>query len=90
MDGEHRTRVDDLEATWRLDHQRIRIVNVYNTSENLPVVNFQRSGCPDLAEARERLPKLSRLWDAVRHDLWAEWALVPPSRASRVHGYDGR
>jgi hypothetical protein len=30
------------------------------------------AAAPDLAEMRERFPKLSRLWDAIRQEYWAE------------------
>lgn len=26
---------------------------------------------PDLAEMRERFPEHTRLWDAIRHEFWA-------------------
>ncbi len=29
---------------------------------------------PDLAQLRDRYPGLSRLWDAVRHEFWAQFS----------------
>jgi hypothetical protein len=68
------TEVDGLEASWTLDDHEIGIVGVYDTSGNLPVVSIDHGSYPDLAEARERWPKLTRLWNAVRHDFWSEIA----------------
>lgn len=34
------------------------------------------TAAPDLAEARERFPGLSPLWDAIRREYWSE--LVAP------------
>lgn len=31
------------------------------------------AAAPDLAEMRERFPKLSGLWDAIRREYWAEF-----------------
>ncbi|MFI6366385.1 hypothetical protein ACIBG0_26955 [Nocardia sp. NPDC050630] len=77
----HRTEIDGVQATWRLNHLRqVEIMNVHNTSEPLPIVTFGPSSYPDLARAREQWPKLARLWDAVRHDMWTE--LFPRYRRS--------
>ncbi len=65
------TEVDGLEASWTLDNHEIGIVSVYDTSENLLVVSIYQHPYPDLAEARERWPKLAQLWNAVRHDYWS-------------------
>ncbi|MFI5776652.1 hypothetical protein [Nocardia sp. NPDC051570] len=69
----HTTEIDGLKATWRLDHHpvRIGIMAVYNTAENLPLTEFDHR-YPDLTDAREQLPELWRLWDAVCHDMWVE------------------
>ncbi|ATL67191.1 hypothetical protein [Nocardia terpenica] len=73
MDDIHRTEVDGIEATWRLHHPlRIGITQVYNTSEGLCLVPFDPGGGLDLADARTRFPKLEMLWDAIRHEFWAE------------------
>ncbi|MGY1895151.1 hypothetical protein [Nocardia gipuzkoensis] len=39
---------------------------------------------PDLAQARELLPKSTGLWDAVRHDFWSQ--LLPRHRPSSTTG----
>ncbi|WP_280189629.1 MULTISPECIES: hypothetical protein [Nocardia] len=39
---------------------------------------------PDLAQARELLPKLTGLWDAVRHDFWSQ--LLSRQRPSSTTG----
>lgn len=78
----HQTEIDGLQATWTLDHRptRIRILTVTHTSNNLLAVQFPSGQCPDLAQARTLYPELTKLWDAVRRDLWCE--LVPRSRPS--------
>lgn len=81
MDEMHRTEVDGFRATWRLNYLgQIAIINVHNTFENLPIVTFGPDSYPDLVLARDQWPKLMRLWDAVRHDMWTE--LVPRYRPS--------
>lgn len=38
-----------------------------------PLLNVDvTAAAPDLADVREKYPNLSRLWDAVRHEYWAE------------------
>ncbi|WP_327093553.1 hypothetical protein OIE68_25225 [Nocardia vinacea] len=82
----HRTEIDGLRATWRLNHLRqVEIMHVHNTSEILPTVTFGPGTFPDLVQARDQWPKQARLWDAVRHDLWM--VLVPRYRASVTAGY---
>ncbi|MBF6208649.1 hypothetical protein IU483_31945 [Streptomyces gardneri] len=77
MDDVHRTEVDGLRVTWRfVQHHLIAIVAVDHASDASPVVSFSPGGYPDLAQARELLPELTRLWDAVRHEFWAR--LFPP------------
>ncbi|MFQ6398772.1 hypothetical protein ACLMAJ_35710 [Nocardia sp. KC 131] len=72
-----RTEVDGLRVTWRLvQHHLIAIVSVDNASDASPVASFSPSNYPDLALARELLPELARLWDAVRHEFWTK--LIPP------------
>lgn len=72
MTGEvHRhTEIDGLRALWRVDHRRGRIVllAVRDLSGALPLTPGDRL---DLAAARERWPRLTPLWDAVRHDFWS-------------------
>ncbi len=78
--GEHRTEVDGWLAEWRIDHQCIRMMVVRNGSED-PLVSFTAASAPDLAYMRDRFPELSRLWDAIRHEYWAEF--TPTRRDSR-------
>ncbi|WP_157110528.1 hypothetical protein [Nocardia anaemiae] len=54
---------------------------VHNTSDATPIASFAPGDYPDLVQARERLPKLAELWDAVRHDFWTE--AIPAHRRSR-------
>lgn len=71
--SERRTEVDGWQATWRLDRHRIRIMLVRNASDPLPLISVTTADiAPDLAQVREQFPKLSRLWDALRHEYWAE------------------
>jgi hypothetical protein len=53
-----------------------------NTSNATPTVSFAPGHYPDLAQAREQLPKPAKLWDAVRHDFWTE--LLPHQRHSTM------
>lgn len=77
-----RTEVDGLRVTWRLiQNHLISIVAVQNASDASPVLSFTPTACPDLAQARELHPGLTKLWDAVRHDFWT--TLIPP-RPSRA------
>ena len=78
--GEHRTEVDGWLAEWRIDHHQIRMMLVRNGSEK-PLLLCTAASAPDLAQMRERFPELSRLWDAIRHEYWAEF--TPPRRNSR-------
>lgn len=80
MDSIHRTEVDGLHAIWRLNHNRIAIILVRNTFDVQAVVSFAPGPYPDLAEARERFPELTRLWDAIRHAYWEELIPRPRSR----------
>ncbi|MFE7801456.1 hypothetical protein [Nocardia sp. NPDC057440] len=77
MDDMRRTEVDGLRVTWRLvQHHLIAIVAVDNACDASPIASFCPSNYPDLALARELLPELARLWDAVRHEFWTR--LFPP------------
>ncbi|MGY1961797.1 hypothetical protein [Nocardia gipuzkoensis] len=77
MDDMRRTEADGLHATWRLFHDHlITIVAVHEASGAAPIVSFGPDDFPDLAQARELLPDLNTLWDAVRHDFWTK--LIPP------------
>ncbi len=78
---EVRTEADGLGVTWRvLQDQLISIVAVHSASDPAPIVSFGPDAYPDLVQARELLPELTRLWDAVRHDFWAK--LIPPPPGS--------
>jgi hypothetical protein len=77
MDDVRHTEVDGVRVTWRfVRHHLIAIVAVDNTCDASPVVSFSPENYPDLAGARELLPELARLWDAVRREFWAK--LIPP------------
>ena len=70
------TQAGDWLAVWKLDRRRIRILLVQHSSgaqTALPAPGD--SSAPDLAEVRERFPELTRLWDAVRHEFWANAVL---------------
>ena len=80
MDGIHCTKTKELHAIWRLRQQQIAIMRLQTPDDEI-VVSFEPGPYPDLAEARERFPRLTRLWDAVRHQYWAQ--LAPPLRFPR-------
>ncbi|WP_329408636.1 hypothetical protein OG563_40605 [Nocardia vinacea] len=72
--SEHHTEVDDWQAIWRLEHHGIRIMLVRNVFESSPLMSVTApTSAPDLAQMREQFPKLSRLWDAIRHEYWSEF-----------------
>ncbi|MFI7668592.1 hypothetical protein [Nocardia sp. NPDC049526] len=72
--SEHRTEVGGWVAEWRIDRHRIRIMSVHNQSEDNPLFSAGApSTAPDLARMRERFPDQSPLWDAIRHEYWAEF-----------------
>lgn len=71
--SKHRIEVDGWLAEWRLDHHRIQMLLVRNTSEPDPLMSVTvPAAAPDLAQMRERFPNLSPLWDAIRHEYWTE------------------
>ncbi|MBF6329097.1 hypothetical protein [Nocardia transvalensis] len=77
MDDLRRTEAEGLRVTWRLEgHHGIRILQVRKVSDGSVVVSFGPGNHPDLAAARELLPDLAKLWDAVRRDFWA--VFIPP------------
>ncbi|WP_067841235.1 hypothetical protein [Nocardia lijiangensis] len=79
MDDARRTEADGLYVTWRLvQHHLISIVAVHNASDASPVVAFGPDMLSDLARARELLPELTKLWDAVRHDYWTNFIAPHP------------
>ncbi|MEV5835089.1 hypothetical protein [Nocardia sp. NPDC052112] len=72
--SERCTEVDGWVAHWLLDHHHVRIMLVGNESETQPLFSAAvLAAVPDLAEMRERFPKLSGLWDAIRREYWAEF-----------------
>ncbi|MGV9816974.1 hypothetical protein [Nocardia xishanensis] len=88
MDDMRRTEADGLRATWRpFQDYLISIVAVHEESGTTPIVSFGPEGFPDLAQARELLPEMNKLWDAVRHDFWTK--LIPPPPQSRQWRWTG-
>ncbi|WP_157124183.1 hypothetical protein [Nocardia pseudovaccinii] len=66
--------MDSWLAVWRLDQHRIRIMLVHNLFESKTLISVRNpAAAPDLVQMREQFPKLSRLWDAVRHEYWTEF-----------------
>ncbi|WP_433525825.1 hypothetical protein ACQPZ2_13460 [Nocardia pseudovaccinii] len=57
---------------------------VHNTSDSTAIASFEPGDYPDLVQARELLPELAKLWDAVRHDFWTE--AIPAHRRPRPPG----
>ncbi|MGY1900980.1 hypothetical protein ACW9HR_37055 [Nocardia gipuzkoensis] len=77
MNEVRQTEVDGVRVTWRfVHHHLIAIVAVNNAADASPVVSFSPDNYPDLAQARELFPELTRLWDAIRREFWAK--LIPP------------
>ncbi|WP_280462913.1 hypothetical protein [Nocardia carnea] len=69
--GTRYTEVDGWSAAWRCDRASIRILRV-RLSSGAPVeLSIVGPYIPDLAEMRERFPEHTRLWDAIRHEFWA-------------------
>ncbi|WP_157224203.1 hypothetical protein [Nocardia paucivorans] len=69
----HRTEVDVWQAIWFLERRRIRTIRVDNISEPRTLLSVTiPADAPDLADMRERLPNLTPLWDAVRHEFWTK------------------
>ncbi|MQY21984.1 hypothetical protein NRB20_50970 [Nocardia sp. RB20] len=78
--SEHRTEAGQWQAIWMFDQSRIRIVLVHNMSESTDLFRTESpTTAPDLAQMREQYPRLSRLWDAIRHEFWTE-SLGPGGR----------
>lgn len=71
---ERRTEVDGWLAVWEIDHWHIRIMLVRSHIDGVrPLLTVDVAAvAPDLADMREKCPNLSGLWDAVRHEYWAE------------------
>jgi hypothetical protein len=68
VDSEHHSRVDGLDATWRVIHHQIRIVKVHSESDQRDVTFAPGT---DLVDARQLHKRWNRLWDKVRDDFWA-------------------
>ncbi|UGT66053.1 hypothetical protein LTT66_22390 [Nocardia gipuzkoensis] len=80
----HHTEVGGYQASWRLEGHRVAIMVVRCTSDVTPIASYGPGSYPDLARARELLPHLTGLWDAVRHDFWSR--LLPRHRPSSTTG----
>ncbi|WP_280433986.1 hypothetical protein [Nocardia carnea] len=65
------TEVDGWSAAWRCERERIRILRVRLSSGAPAELSTAGAYIPDLAEMRERFPEHTRLWDAIRHEFWA-------------------
>ncbi|WP_063046998.1 hypothetical protein [Nocardia pseudovaccinii] len=75
--SEHHTEVGGWLAEWQIDHHRIRIMLVHSGSESHPLMSASApAAAPDLARMREQFPDLSPLWDAIRHEYWAEFFIT--------------
>ncbi|MQY21398.1 hypothetical protein NRB20_45090 [Nocardia sp. RB20] len=71
-------------AHWSLDRHCVRILSVRNESEITPLFSVSvLAAAPDLADMRDRYPKLSDLWDAIRSEYWAEFF---PTERKPHHG----
>ena len=69
----YRTEVEGWQAAWIFDHALIRIMLVHNESDATELIRADNPAtAPDLAALRERFPRLSPLWDAVRRQFWTE------------------
>ncbi|MBF6225219.1 hypothetical protein IU470_08865 [Nocardia abscessus] len=76
----HHTEAGGFQAIWRLERHRIAIMVVRGASDVTPIASYGPDSYPDLAQVRELLPKMTALWDAVRHDYWSR--LLPRHRPS--------
>ncbi|MFI1459261.1 hypothetical protein [Nocardia carnea] len=72
------TEVDGWSAAWRCDRENIRILQVRLASGAPVELSTVGAYVPDLAEMRERFPEHTRLWDAIRHEFWAN--AIPEGR----------
>ncbi|MFE7741969.1 hypothetical protein [Nocardia sp. NPDC057455] len=77
------TEAAGFQAIWRLEGHRIAIMVVRGTSDVTPIASYGPGSYPDLAQARELLPGLTGLWDAIRHDFWSQ--LLPRRRPSSAY-----
>lgn len=76
--GTRYTEVDGWSAAWRCDYKSIRILQVRLSSGAPLELSIVGAYVPDLAEMRERFPEYTRLWDAIRHEFWAN--AIPEGR----------
>lgn len=74
-DGVHRTEIDGYQVTWCLHPPHLIAIMAVHDNGRL-LASFEPGAYPDLVQARELLPRLEKLWDAVRHDFWTN--LCPP------------
>ncbi|MBB5916935.1 hypothetical protein BJY24_005847 [Nocardia transvalensis] len=80
--GERCTEIDGWQAVWRLEQHSIRMMLVHNVSDALTLMAATTPAvAPDLAHMREQFPRLTRLWDAVRHEYWTEF--ITPQQSAR-------
>ncbi|MEU6561744.1 hypothetical protein [Nocardia nova] len=59
------------QAIWRRNPDQIRILAVHEIPSAAALFTAPETIAPDLAEMRDRMPELSPLWDAIRHEYWA-------------------
>ena|GEM_PF-4590024 len=79
---EHRTEVDGWLTVWLIVRHVPRMMLLRKLSETRPIASSDTpAAAPDLAQMRERFPRLDKLWDAVQHEYWAE--LCPSPKTSR-------
>lgn len=72
-------------ARWSLDRHRVRILLVRSESEAVPLFSADvLTAAPDLAEMRERYPRLSELWYAIRREYWAEFFTVQENSCGTI------
>ncbi|PPJ28359.1 hypothetical protein C5E45_00490 [Nocardia nova] len=84
---EHHTEAGEWLAIWRLDRRAIRILLVCNAFDREPVHVAAAANAPDLADMRDRLPKLAPLWDAIRHQYWSSFPTVhDPAHVTEAKG----
>lgn len=74
-EAERRTEAGGWLAVWRLVQCSARIMEISHVSAPTEPPRHRSesfSAAPDLADARERFPNLSPLWDAIRAEYWSE------------------
>jgi len=69
-------------AVWLIVRHVPRMMLLRKLSEMRPIASSDTPAtAADLAQMRERFPRLDKLWDAVQHEYWAE--LCPSPKTSR-------